>query len=43
MPLDSIAAAADLIAAEARAGYERGHRAFKIKIGRGARHLPLEA
>lgn len=35
-------AAADLIAAEARAGYERGHRAFKIKVGRGARHLPLE-
>ncbi|MGH2350761.1 MAG: enolase C-terminal domain-like protein, partial [Chloroflexota bacterium] len=23
-------------------GYERGHRAFKIKVGRGARHLPLE-
>lgn len=35
-------AAADLIATEARAGYGRGHRAFKIKIGRGARHLPLE-
>lgn len=35
-------AAADLIAAEARAGYERGHRAFKVKVGRGARHLPLE-
>ncbi len=34
--------AAALIAAEARDGYERGHRAFKIKIGRGARHLPLE-
>jgi L-alanine-DL-glutamate epimerase-like enolase superfamily enzyme len=36
-------AAADLIAAEARAGYEQGHRAFKLKVGRGARHLPLEA
>jgi L-alanine-DL-glutamate epimerase-like enolase superfamily enzyme len=40
--LDSEQAAAELIAAEARAGYERGHRAFKIKVGRGARHLPLE-
>ncbi len=35
--------AAALIAAEAREGYERGHRAFKIKVGRGARHMPLEA
>lgn len=34
--------AARLIAAEAREGYERGHRAFKIKVGRGARHMPLE-
>lgn len=33
--------AAALIAEEARAGYERGHRAFKIKVGRGARHMPL--
>ena len=41
--LDSHAEAAELIAAEARAGYERGHRSFKIKVGRGARHLPLEA
>jgi len=40
--LGSEQAAAELIAAEARAGYERGHRAFKIKVGRGARHLPLE-
>jgi L-alanine-DL-glutamate epimerase-like enolase superfamily enzyme len=30
------------MAAEARAGWQRGHRAFKIKIGRGARHMPLE-
>jgi L-alanine-DL-glutamate epimerase-like enolase superfamily enzyme len=37
------AAAAALIADEARQGYERGHRAFKIKVGRGARHLPLES
>ncbi len=35
--------AAELIAAEARDGYARGHRAFKIKVGRGARHMPLEA
>jgi L-alanine-DL-glutamate epimerase-like enolase superfamily enzyme len=34
--------AAALIADEARQGYERGHRSFKIKVGRGARHLPLE-
>jgi L-rhamnonate dehydratase len=40
--LTSTEAAAQLIAAEAREGYERGHRAFKIKVGRGARHLPLD-
>lgn len=37
------AAAAALLAAEAREGYARGHRAFKVKIGRGARHLPTAA
>jgi L-alanine-DL-glutamate epimerase-like enolase superfamily enzyme len=37
------AGAAGLLAEEAREGYARGHRAFKLKIGRGARHLPLEA
>ena len=42
LAIESDEAAADLIAEEARAGYGRGHRAFKIKIGRGARHLPLE-
>ncbi len=36
------AAGAALIAAEAQAGYARGHRAFKLKIGRGARYLPLD-
>lgn len=36
------AAAAALIASEAREGHERGHRAFKIKVGRGARHMPPE-
>ncbi|HWQ15280.1 MAG TPA: enolase C-terminal domain-like protein [Roseiflexaceae bacterium] len=35
-------AAAALIAAEAREGYARGHRAFKVKVGRGARHMPPE-
>jgi len=34
-------AAVELIASEARDGYERGHRAFKIKVGRGALHMPL--
>jgi L-alanine-DL-glutamate epimerase-like enolase superfamily enzyme len=37
------AAAADLIADEARQGMDRGHTAFKIKVGRGGRHMPLEA
>ncbi len=36
-------AAAALIAEEAREGYERNHRHFKIKVGRGARHMALEA
>ena len=41
--LESEDAAAALIAAEAREGYARGHRAFKIKVGRGARHMELTA
>lgn len=40
--LSSDEAAAQLIASEAREGYDRGHRAVKIKVGRGARHLSLE-
>ena len=40
--LNSDEEAADLIADEARYGYEHKHRAFKIKVGRGARHMPLE-
>lgn len=40
--LDSHEEAAALIAAEAVEGKERGHRAFKIKVGRGARHMGLE-
>lgn len=41
--LDSDEAGAALIAEHARQGYEKNHRAFKIKVGRGARHMPLEA
>lgn len=40
--LTSTQEAADLLAEEARFGYERGHRAFKLKVGRGARHLPMD-
>ncbi len=36
-------AAGELMASEARSGYAQGHRAFKIKVGRGARHMPLDA
>jgi len=36
------AAAVDLIADEARFGYARGHRNFKIKVGRGNRYMELE-
>ena len=36
-------AAAALIADEARQGWARGHRAFKIKVGRGARYIALAA
>jgi len=42
LSLNSIGEAAALIASEACEGFERGHRAFKIKVGRGARHLPQE-
>ena len=40
--LESNEAGAALIAEEARYGYERSHRNFKIKVGRGARWMPLE-
>ncbi|MEZ4830710.1 MAG: enolase C-terminal domain-like protein [Caldilineaceae bacterium] len=36
------AEAAALLAEETRQGYARGHRNFKIKVGRGARHLPVD-
>ena len=41
--LDSDEAGAALIAGFARQGYENSHRSFKIKVGRGGRHMPLEA
>ena len=41
--LPSTEAAAELLAAEAREGLAAGHRAFKIKVGRGARHMAVEA
>ena len=41
--LDSDEAGAALIAEHAREGYEKNHRSFKIKVGRGARHMSLEA
>lgn len=34
--------AAALIAAEAVSGLDQGHKAFKIKIGRGALHMPID-
>ena len=42
LQLDSNEAGAALIAEEARFGYENSHRNFKIKVGRGARWMPLE-
>ena len=41
--LDDDNQAAALIASEALEGVARGHKAFKIKVGRGAMHMPLEA
>ena len=40
--LDDDAAAAALIAEEAHYGHAHNHRSFKIKVGRGALHMPLE-
>lgn len=34
--------AAQLIASHAKEGFERGHRAFKMKVGRGAMHMDLD-
>ena len=41
--LQSDEAAVQLLVDEVHAGYARGHRAFKIKVGRGAMHMPLQA
>lgn len=35
-------AGAALIAEEAMQGWARGHRAFKLKVGRGGLHMPLD-
>jgi L-rhamnonate dehydratase len=35
-------AAVELMQEEVAAGIQQGHRSFKIKVGRGARHMPLE-
>ena len=40
--IEENAAAAALIASEALEGKARGHEAFKIKVGRGAVHMPLD-
>ncbi len=40
--LSSDADAVACMVAEAQSGYAAGHRAFKIKVGRGARHMPLQ-
>jgi L-rhamnonate dehydratase len=40
--LDDDDEAAALIAQEAAEGLANGHRAFKIKVGRGSRHMDLE-
>ena len=41
--LEDDAEAVALMQEESRYGFDHGHRAFKIKVGRGARHMPLEA
>lgn len=41
--LSSDEEAAALIASEAADGYALGHRAFKLKVGRGGRWMPVEA
>ncbi len=40
--IEDNAEAAALIATEALEGKARGHNAYKIKVGRGAMHMPLE-
>ncbi|WP_410514019.1 enolase C-terminal domain-like protein [Paenibacillus sp. BR2-3] len=40
--LDDDHEAVTLMQAKALEGWKAGHRAFKIKVGRGARHMPLQ-
>lgn len=40
--LDDDSAAVHFMQARAREAWNRGHRAFKIKVGRGARHMDLQ-
>ncbi len=40
--LENDSDAVDLIKSEALAGWDAGHRAFKLKVGRGAMHMPLQ-
>jgi L-rhamnonate dehydratase len=42
-PIRDHAEGAAVVAREARSGYERGHRAFKVKVGRGARWMATDA
>lgn len=42
LPLASDEEAATLLAEETHQGLARDHRSFKIKVGRGARHMPPE-
>jgi L-alanine-DL-glutamate epimerase-like enolase superfamily enzyme len=43
LALDDHDAGAALMADEARQGWDRGHRNFKIKVGRGNVHMPTDA
>ncbi len=43
LDLESDTAAVERLVGEVRDGLERGHTAFKLKVGRGARHMPLAA
>lgn len=41
--LDDDLAAIHFMQAKAREAWDFGHRAFKIKVGRGSRHMPLQS
>lgn len=42
LDIDDDREAAELIAGEALEGFDRGHRGFKIKVGRGGMHMEVE-